>query len=685
MYQKKFMDETVALSQLILETGQGGPLGAVVVKDGDFIGRGSNRVTLLMSLKRLLLVCCCMFSFALMAQVVTEDNEKSKDKVDNNGVPVHEIDSAMAFSPDFMPVYYDYLNLHSYIPLRFKPVDTSMAQTHQYNQLIKTQNICQDLGIFGQAHQFINFDYKRDMGFSMITLPYPLYLTTQDKLKFYKLKTSYTNLEFAYGIATQYDFNATHAQTFKGVTIALNMHAFSDNGYYYNQAERNFSADFLLHYEIPSQIYGFTFSYIFNRLQLQDNGGIVNPEAISHVSQADLKGITVNSKYGKSKIRTHNIAFQQYVNLLTKNKKYLGTITHSFQFKQLRTEYFDRAFDSTYYQPHIYLSPDTTFDTVQYYSITNSLQWSNFKPLDTLPNSKYFFRIAGGVMHEYVNAVTPKYIGNSFYLFARTHIRFFGMMDVYGKISYAFGGYNANDVIASAGINWQIQKKLDHYLGVDIAFYRNSPDFIYQTYYGNHNMWYNLQWPKQNTVKLGAVWSILNYKIEFNYFMLQNLVRLNQNYEPFSVEKASNVIQFHFWAPIRVKGFGLDINAYVQYTESQILNLPIFALKASPYYIFNLIKNKLKLQIGMDLMYNTAYYADGYDPILHQFYYQNDQKVGNYCYLDANITLKIKRIAFFFRAGHFLSGVINYDYFRTPNYPALDRRFQVGITWKFYD
>lgn len=46
-YQKKFMDEAIALSRRCLGTGKGGPFGTVVVKDGQIVGRGSNSVTLL--------------------------------------------------------------------------------------------------------------------------------------------------------------------------------------------------------------------------------------------------------------------------------------------------------------------------------------------------------------------------------------------------------------------------------------------------------------------------------------------------------------------------------------------------------------------------------------------------------------------------------------------------------------
>lgn len=45
MYKKEFMLEAIALSHKCMETGTGGPFGAVIVKDGKIVGRGSNKVT----------------------------------------------------------------------------------------------------------------------------------------------------------------------------------------------------------------------------------------------------------------------------------------------------------------------------------------------------------------------------------------------------------------------------------------------------------------------------------------------------------------------------------------------------------------------------------------------------------------------------------------------------------------
>ena len=89
--------------------------------------------------------------------------------------------------------------------------------------------------------------------------------------------------------------------------------------------------------------------------------------------------------------------------------------------------------------------------------------------------------------------------------------------------------------------------------------------------------------------------------------------------------------------------------------------------------------------MGVDLFYNTKYYSDGYNPLLHQFYAQQYTITGNYLYLNAHIAFRVKRISFFVRGGNLMAGMLSFRYITTPSYPMQGRNFEVGVNWKFYD
>lgn len=614
-------------------------------------------------------------------KIFAQDTEKSSEP---------KIDSAMAISPAYMPVYYANLPGTFFLPMEYQLIDTTLFYTAHYNHFLKTSNLYQTLGINGQAHQSMIFDYQHDVGFSMIRLPYPLYYKTQEDLKYYDVQTSYTDLQYTYGITAENNFHATHAQKFKDVTIVGNLFGYSNKGYFLRQQANMISLDFILHYQTKRNIYGFTCSYIFNRSKLQENGGLSDYHAfadrIAHDTNAvhDLGSFNVLFKNAESKVNTHDLLFQQYVNIKDKKDRYYGTLTHSFQFKFLNSNFNDNNLNNDFYKDRYYLSTDTTRDTLQYYGIINTLQWSNYEPIATQSEKNYFFHIAGGIRHEFINTKIPHYIGNNYSLFARTQIRLFKLWDIFGAFSYSFNKYNQNDAIANVAATFALKRQWKHYIGFAADFYRVSPDFIYSYYLGNNNSWEH-DWSKENNLKLSAFYTIFDYKVSFNYFMMNKYHYFNSQYEPVQADKSINVIQLNVFAPLRIKNFKMDVNMSLQHSTQPYISVPLFAGKLYAAYCFRIFKNRLKIHIGGDLMYNTLYYADAYNPIIRQFYHQESTKVGNYLYFDANITLQVQRIAFFFRAGNIIAGAFGYKYFTTPYYPMQGRNFELGITWKFYD
>ena len=633
-------------------------------------------------------VIITLLLLAAAFRTVAQEDETEEDDLFH-----HTIDSAMAISPLYLPTSYTELGTIFFKPVDYKVIDTTINRIAQHDPLEQTINLCQTLGIIGQAHKFINFTYEKEPGFALFTFPFPLYFKEQEDLEYYDLKTVYTNLGFTYSvIPKQYMLTATHTQNIRDkVKYAINLRGLASNGYYTNQRTSNIVADALIHYEIPSQIYGFRASYIVNYYNPQENGGLLSMEDFVKQDSLDpTKNYNMKLYHASTRLLTHDLLFQQYVNIIAPNKRkeknnYWDTFMHTFRFKHQRVNYNDYDLDTLYYGTNFFLSPDTTADTTRFYTLSNTLQWSSFKPYKGERNDRYFFHFTGGITYEYTRFAQANYIGHALIPFAQIHTRLFSVMDIHGRIFYTLGGYQNNDLNARAAVSWAISRKHRHFLGANIDYYFRTPDYSYTYFFSNAMYWKKTDWKKQNILHFSAYWEREGYKAEFSYYMLHNYAVIDETWRPKAIDKYVNIIQIHLFAPIYVKGFGANFNVWVQYSNNKEIQVPIFAGKMDAFYRLNIFKNKAKLQFGFAMAYNTNYYADGYCPMLYSFYTQNMVKVGNYLYFDPSIAIQVQRIALYFKVTHVLCGAIKYRYFTTPDYPMEGRQFVLGLTWRFFD
>jgi len=75
---------------------------------------------------------------------------------------------------------------------------------------------------------------------------------------------------------------------------------------------------------------------------------------------------------------------------------------------------------------------------------------------------------------------------------------------------------------------------------------------------------------------------------------------------------------------------------------------------------------------------------NAYDPLLAEFYVQNENEFGGFPRLDFFINLKIKQTRIFLKAEHFNSSFTGYDYYSSPSYPYRDFVVRFGIVWNFF-
>jgi hypothetical protein len=115
-----------------------------------------------------------------------------------------------------------------------------------------------------------------------------------------------------------------------------------------------------------------------------------------------------------------------------------------------------------------------------------------------------------------------------------------------------------------------------------------------------------------------------------------------------------------------------------------ILNVPKIITRNTLYYSNHFFKKALYLQTGVIFNYFSEYNMNAYDPVLAEFYVQNNTKIGNFPRLDFFINAKVRQTRIYLKAEHFNSALTGYNYYSAPNYPYRDFTVRFGIVWNFF-
>lgn len=137
---------------------------------------------------------------------------------------------------------------------------------------------------------------------------------------------------------------------------------------------------------------------------------------------------------------------------------------------------------------------------------------------------------------------------------------------------------------------------------------------------------------------------------------------------------------------IRVGKFALNNTFMYQNVQNGtgVLNVPELNMRNTLYYSSDLFDRALYLQTGVTLNYFTKYNMNAYDPVLAEFYVQNDQEFGEFPRLDFFINAKVRQTRIYLKAEHFNSAFTGYDYFSAPNNPYRDFTVRFGVVWNFF-
>ena len=75
---------------------------------------------------------------------------------------------------------------------------------------------------------------------------------------------------------------------------------------------------------------------------------------------------------------------------------------------------------------------------------------------------------------------------------------------------------------------------------------------------------------------------------------------------------------------------------------------------------------------------------DAYDPVLAEFYVQNEQEFGAFPVVDFFFNAKVKQTRIFFKLEHLNSLITGNNNFAAPEHPYRDFLVRFGLVWDFF-
>lgn len=213
-----------------------------------------------------------------------------------------------------------------------------------------------------------------------------------------------------------------------------------------------------------------------------------------------------------------------------------------------------------------------------------------------------------------------------------------------------------------------------------------------QSSYLAYNWFNNFKNEKTNQFTFSALTKWLNatvqYKVLNDHLYFDNTTNdiTQLTVKPTQYENTINYLSINANKEIKFWKLGLDLTILYQKVDqaNNIVNVPELTTRSTLYFSDHVFKKAMLLQTGITFQYFTAYYGNDYNPLIGEFYVQNETKFGNFPMLDFFVNARIKQAKIYLKAEHFNSAMTGYNFYSAPNYPYRDFMVRFGIEWNFF-
>lgn len=603
--------------------------------------------------------------------------------------------------------------------IRVDMIDTTSSYWFNDYKYMRSDVGSVSQGTYGGAYLYYDFFKRRNDEGVAFYAPYEDYTHTPSTLPMYNTKTPYTELAYWGNLIsnTEREESNIHLLVSQNIYPELNITVEYDrngtNGMLTNERadNRNYAAWF----NYTGKKYLAHGGIIGNMLKKRENGGMTDSFWLRDTT-VDSREIPVFFETGRNKIKkTTFFLDQQYRFPLPFLARLFGNgadstkrgdlttafLGHSSEYSNYTKIYTDKIGESdttgrAYYDGKFFIHPTDSNDSLHVTKIENRLfaklqPWSKDAVVSSLDIGlgnrimKYYSFSPHGFLLKSGNTTW-----NSTYLYG-------GAGGTWEGFRWDAQAYTTllGDESGDSGIKahaeytfYPFRKARKSPVNVHVGFETtlDRPDFYQLHYFGNHDRWDN-DFSKISVTKLEGSIDVPHWeaRVSAGYALLKNniwydsLGVVRQNTSPMHVLKFALQKNLQLWK------FHLDSRALVQITsDKQSLPLPPVAIDSRLYFQFNINGDIMKMQIGANGQWTSAWYAPSFRPSTGTFTNQTREKIGNSPYLDLFVNMQWKKACIFVK---YINGFDIGDkpgYFSAHGYMRPQTSVKLGIWIPFY-
>ena len=568
--------------------------------------------------------------------------------------------------------------------------DTTVYLREKYSRADASNRQFQHLGFLGSAiydqRYGLNTESGRTSGFNS----HDLYFKSVSDIKYFDTKSPFMDIGAVFGGDNRSKIDFVYSRNInENWNIGFDINRITADKQIAGAREgdraiESISYDLYSHYKSKDERYEAALSYLNLKHDIAEIGGVfANPDSarINFFLYGDATTQLLDATSRDSRSRFH--IYQQY-KLGSGFQLYhqLNNTNQEYKFTDLSDT------DATKYglfYPNFHLNADTTREKSTFSSLVNE---AGFK--GDIKGAFYRFYVKYRSLIYNTKYTLEETAGETY---AGAYLRF-SWKDKFavsgsGEVSNE-GFYNLRGELSSDLLEFAYESS------------RSAPSYLLSHYEGNHHKWNNSFKP----VLTNRLTAQINLKREWISFSpkvllrtLNNYMYLNENQESVQTSDAIIIntvggkIDLEFlkgWNLIKMKeheSFRFENEILVNRFSNKgrdFIRMPNIHYTGRLFWRGTWFQDAVPTEIGTNFYFRSSFRGNAYDPVISQFYLQNELKLQSYLAVDIFWNMKISNLTTFIKFTH-VNQQNNDGYMSTPYFPGQQNITDLGIRWLFFD